>query len=306
MPTQTVMNVASVDSQYQQMPQKAGSFMYHNSMMMGRPQYATAPYCATSYYGIPPPIEPQKRKRKKSHEVERLYHCNFKDCKKAYGTLNHLNSHVVLQNHGPKRLPSEFKELREMLKKKRREEKARLRQQQQQQQKKANSLGNVENSPYKPQDLQQQQQQQQQQQSATIQIKPDASSPSDAVVALTYPNGNAYQTTTAGYYPSPSPPAQQQFMQPMYRQDYAIRQPSPTNANAAVNMNMNLNMNTINPATVPATVPVNNYYRDAPTLARYQMASPIRPMGVNVADNGVNFNGSFYVATDSKLRGQHA
>ncbi|GME85731.1 unnamed protein product [Ambrosiozyma monospora] len=92
-------------------------------------------------------------------------------------------------------------------------------------------------------------------------------------------------------------------MQPMFRQEYAIRQPSPTSANSAVNMNMNLN---INPATVPATVPANSYYRDPATLARYQMASPVRPMPVNVAENGMNFNGGFYAATDSKLRGQHA
>lgn len=63
--------------------------------------------------------KPTKRKRKKYHEVERLYKCNYGDCTKAYGTLNHLNCHIALQKHGKKRLPSEFKELREQLKKRR-------------------------------------------------------------------------------------------------------------------------------------------------------------------------------------------
>ncbi|OBA17415.1 uncharacterized protein OGAPODRAFT_6914 [Ogataea polymorpha] len=71
-----------------------------------------------------PPSEANKRKRRKAHEVVRLYKCNHESCQKAYGTLNHLNSHIVLQKHGQKRSPSEFKELREELKRKRKLEKA--------------------------------------------------------------------------------------------------------------------------------------------------------------------------------------
>jgi len=47
-----------------------------------------------------------KRPRRKFEEVERNYVCNFEQCGKAYGTLNHLNAHVLSQNHGPKRLPA--------------------------------------------------------------------------------------------------------------------------------------------------------------------------------------------------------
>lgn len=47
-----------------------------------------------------------KRPRRKFEEVERNYVCNFEECGKAYGTLNHLNAHVLSQNHGPKRLPA--------------------------------------------------------------------------------------------------------------------------------------------------------------------------------------------------------
>ncbi|KAG0231470.1 hypothetical protein BGW42_000222 [Actinomortierella wolfii] len=54
----------------------------------------------------------KKRPRRRFDEIERLYVCNWGDCEKSYGTLNHLNAHVTMQKHGPKRHPSEFKELR--------------------------------------------------------------------------------------------------------------------------------------------------------------------------------------------------
>ncbi|KAI8067071.1 hypothetical protein BC940DRAFT_239335 [Gongronella butleri] len=68
-----------------------------------------------------PGINQKKRPRRKYDEVERLYHCSFPDCSKSYGTLNHLNAHICMQNHGPKRHPSEFKELRKMWRKQKRE-----------------------------------------------------------------------------------------------------------------------------------------------------------------------------------------
>ncbi|ORX57606.1 hypothetical protein DM01DRAFT_1382122 [Hesseltinella vesiculosa] len=63
----------------------------------------------------------KKRPRRKYDEVDRLYHCNFLGCSKSYGTLNHLNAHICMQNHGPKRHPSEFKELRKMWRKQKKE-----------------------------------------------------------------------------------------------------------------------------------------------------------------------------------------
>ncbi|KAI9307714.1 hypothetical protein BJ944DRAFT_157527 [Cunninghamella echinulata] len=68
-----------------------------------------------------PGVNQKKRPRRKYHEVERLYHCNYPGCTKSYGTLNHLNAHVCMQDHGPKRHPSEFKELRKMWRKQKRE-----------------------------------------------------------------------------------------------------------------------------------------------------------------------------------------
>lgn len=34
-----------------------------------------------------------------------MYKCGWNGCEKAYGTLNHLNAHVTMQGHGPKRTP---------------------------------------------------------------------------------------------------------------------------------------------------------------------------------------------------------
>ncbi|KAI8138845.1 hypothetical protein BJV82DRAFT_476304, partial [Fennellomyces sp. T-0311] len=59
-----------------------------------------------------PGTNQRKRPRRRYDEIERLYHCNWPNCTKAYGTLNHLNAHVSMQKHGPKRHPSEFKEMR--------------------------------------------------------------------------------------------------------------------------------------------------------------------------------------------------
>ena len=47
-----------------------------------------------------------KRARRRPNEIDRLYKCGFKNCEKAYGWLNHLNTHVAWHDHGPKRLPS--------------------------------------------------------------------------------------------------------------------------------------------------------------------------------------------------------
>lgn len=57
-----------------------------------------------------------KRTRRKFGEIERVYTCTYANCDKAYGTLNHLNTHINYQKHGERKLPSDFKEVRERLK----------------------------------------------------------------------------------------------------------------------------------------------------------------------------------------------
>jgi len=49
-----------------------------------------------------------KRPRRKFHEVRRIYACNYYGCTKAYGALNHLNSHILTQGHGRRRRACEF------------------------------------------------------------------------------------------------------------------------------------------------------------------------------------------------------
>lgn len=66
----------------------------------------------------------KKRPRRRYDEIERLYQCSWPDCTKSYGTLNHLNAHVTMQKHGPKRTPSEFKELRKQWRKAKKEAEA--------------------------------------------------------------------------------------------------------------------------------------------------------------------------------------
>jgi hypothetical protein len=76
-----------------------------------------------------------KRPRRRAEEVERFYACNYPGCDKAYGALNHLNTHVRNANHGPKREPkgttyrvpyltSEFQEIRRELKMRQAQERA--------------------------------------------------------------------------------------------------------------------------------------------------------------------------------------
>ncbi|PHH51019.1 C2H2 finger domain transcription factor CON7 [Ceratocystis fimbriata CBS 114723] len=78
-----------------------------------------------SFVSIPGSTQ-HKRPRRRYEEIERMYKCNFENkCEKAYGTLNHLNAHVTMQGHGPKRTPEEFKEIRKIWKARKKEQEAR-------------------------------------------------------------------------------------------------------------------------------------------------------------------------------------
>ncbi|KAI9464445.1 hypothetical protein BJY52DRAFT_1221228 [Lactarius psammicola] len=68
----------------------------------------------------------RKRPRRRYDEIERLYHCSWTGCTKSYGTLNHLNAHIVMQRHGNKRTPAEFKELRKQWRKAKKDESDRM------------------------------------------------------------------------------------------------------------------------------------------------------------------------------------
>lgn len=71
-------------------------------------------HTSQSKHIVPPTT--RKRKRRKYREIKRYYKCQYGDCDKSYGTLNHLNFHIQLQKHGSKRLASEFKDIRNLTK----------------------------------------------------------------------------------------------------------------------------------------------------------------------------------------------
>ncbi|KXN66668.1 hypothetical protein CONCODRAFT_73520 [Conidiobolus coronatus NRRL 28638] len=66
-----------------------------------------SPYYPT-WYTPRPTVTFNKRPRRSHHEVMRIFACNWPGCDKAYGMLNHLNSHIRNKSHGPRRLPEEF------------------------------------------------------------------------------------------------------------------------------------------------------------------------------------------------------
>jgi hypothetical protein len=55
-----------------------------------------------------PGTNQKKRPRRRYDEIERLYHCNWQGCSKAYGTLNHLNAHVSMQKHVSWNIPTKL------------------------------------------------------------------------------------------------------------------------------------------------------------------------------------------------------
>ncbi|RMY31733.1 hypothetical protein D0866_07096 [Hortaea werneckii] len=91
-------------------------YAHPNSYQGGHP-------LSTVYSFVPiPGAQQHKRPRRRYEEIERMYKCGWNGCEKAYGTLNHLNAHVTMQSHGPKRTPEEFKEIRKEWKAKKKEE----------------------------------------------------------------------------------------------------------------------------------------------------------------------------------------
>jgi hypothetical protein len=78
--------------------------MNDNNKENGQPVYATSTdgsQSKQSYRRNRDPNKP-KRLRRKPAEIERKYKCLFPGCIKAYGSLPHLNTHIVDSNHGEK------------------------------------------------------------------------------------------------------------------------------------------------------------------------------------------------------------
>jgi hypothetical protein len=94
-------------------PDWAGYGQHAAPITPGHPVYPHTPSSAASqprpsqvYSFVPiPGAQQHKRPRRRYEEIERMYKCGWNGCEKAYGTLNHLNAHVTMQSHGPKRTP---------------------------------------------------------------------------------------------------------------------------------------------------------------------------------------------------------
>lgn len=118
------MPLPSARSLASQIPGGYQTVPYASGQMVGgfpAPRYGSFDQAATRYMalGLTPTSSdhelqfvslagpaPKKRSRRRYDEIERIYPCGYKGCDKAYGTLNHLNAHVAMQKHGPKRLPA--------------------------------------------------------------------------------------------------------------------------------------------------------------------------------------------------------
>lgn len=66
--------------------------------------YGSSPDSRLTFSDLIP--APEKLRRRKYKEIERMYTCGYAGCDKAYGRADHLNSHIAIQNHGPKRTPA--------------------------------------------------------------------------------------------------------------------------------------------------------------------------------------------------------
>jgi hypothetical protein len=82
------------------------SFTQHLQRSISTPNMAAEAVDRKTYAFVALPGNAvKKRPRRRYDEIERLYQCSWPECTKAYGTLNHLNAHVTMQKHGPKRTP---------------------------------------------------------------------------------------------------------------------------------------------------------------------------------------------------------
>ena len=67
---------------------------------------------ATSSKAEHQPHVPQEKKsrrfRRRYNQIVRKYPCSFPGCLKSYGSLNHLNTHIVTKKHGPRKSKLDF------------------------------------------------------------------------------------------------------------------------------------------------------------------------------------------------------
>lgn len=57
-----------------------------------------------------PPVK-HRRFRRRHYQICRKFSCTFPGCTKSYGSLNHLNTHIVTKKHGSRKSKSDFRNL---------------------------------------------------------------------------------------------------------------------------------------------------------------------------------------------------
>jgi len=61
---------------------------------------------AYSFVSLPENVVRRGLRCRRYDEIEKLYQCSWTGCTKSYGSLNHINAHIVSQRHGNKRTPA--------------------------------------------------------------------------------------------------------------------------------------------------------------------------------------------------------
>lgn len=67
--------------------------------------------CHLNMVGFPYFGQKNRRFRRRYHQIYRKYKCHHPNCTKSYGSLNHLNTHIVTKNHGHRLSKAEFRSL---------------------------------------------------------------------------------------------------------------------------------------------------------------------------------------------------
>ena len=53
-------------------------------------------------------VKPRRRVRRRYNQILRKFSCTFPQCNKSYGSLNHLNAHIVTKKHGKRKSRADF------------------------------------------------------------------------------------------------------------------------------------------------------------------------------------------------------
>lgn len=88
------------------LPQNPQHIYQHMGPAMGSVAPAMAPVMAPTAPQLP---NKHRRFRRRYYQINRKYKCTHPGCTKSYGSLNHLNTHIVTKKHGARKSKADFK-----------------------------------------------------------------------------------------------------------------------------------------------------------------------------------------------------